>query len=219
LLGRKEMVDVLDLGAGSKVSNSRQRKISDIARSALSPTHKAQFLFRLSKHLQADHILELGTSLGLSALYMHKGCSTAKLTTVEGSPTIANLAQQYFNAEKAKIELIALPFDKALEAPSVMNNRYDLIYIDGNHTEDATDRYVNKLYDILNDKGIIILDDLYWSKGMTNAWDKLSIDNRFAFSVDLFDYGLLSKNQDHKQHESFKIIKRKTKPFSLGIWG
>jgi len=219
LLRREDIIDVIDLGAGSKVSNSRQRKVKDIAKSALSPTHKAQFLFRLCKHLQPHNILELGTSLGLSALYMHKACSKSKLTTIEGSPAIAQLAQQYFTAEKAKIELLNLPFDEALEQPIVCNAKYDLIYIDGNHTEIATNAYVNKLYDLLNDKGIMILDDIYWSNGMMNSWNKLSEDRRFAFSVDLFDHGLLIKNKNHQQHESFKIIRRKTKPFSLGVWG
>lgn len=219
LLRRDEIVDVEDLGAGSKVSKSRQRKISEIAKSALSPPHKAQFLFRLCKHLQPDNILELGTSLGLSSLYMHKACSKAKLITIEGSPAIANIAQQYFEAEKADIELLNLPFDQALETSTVKQSSYDLIYIDGNHTEVATKHYVDILYEQLNDKGVIILDDIYWSRGMMNAWYLLSTDERFAFSVDLFDYGLLIKDLNHKQRESFKIIKRKTKPFSLGIWG
>lgn len=219
LLRRDELIDVDDLGAGSKVSNSRQRKISKIAGSALSPPRKAQFLFRLCKHLQPENILELGTSLGLSALYMHKACSKAKLITIEGSSAIAKLAQQYFDAENANIELLNLPFDEALETLAVKQSNYDLVYVDGNHTEEATNRYVDILYEQLNDKGVIILDDIYWSRGMMNAWYVLSTDVRFAFSVDLFDYGLLIKDLHHKQRESFKIIKRKTKPLSLGIWG
>lgn len=219
ILRREEIIDVIDLGAGSKVSKTSKRKISAIAKSALSPPHKAQFLFKLCKHLQPKQILEFGTSLGLSALYMHKAASTARLQTIEGSAAIAQIAQSYFDAEAAPIELLNFPFDKALDLPSIKDSSYDLIYIDGNHTETATNRYVDALYKRLNDKGVMILDDIYWSQGMMNSWKKLSIDKRFAFSVDLFDYGLLIKDISHNQHESFKIIKRKQKPFSLGIWG
>jgi len=219
LLRRDELIEVVDLGAGSKVSNSSQRKISKIAGSALSPPHKAQFLFRLCRHLQPNSILELGTSLGLSSLYMYKAYSKTKLTTIEGSAAIASVAQQYFDAEKADIKLLNLPFDQALEIDELKLSNFDLVYIDGNHTEEATNRYVDVLYSQLNDKGVMILDDIYWSKGMMKSWHNLSIDDRFAFSVDLFDHGLLIKDLHHKQHESFKIIKRKTKPFSLGIWG
>ncbi len=215
LLKRNETIEVVDLGAGSKVSKSNHRKISEIAKSALSPSHKAQFLFKLCKHLQPDNILEFGTSLGLSALYMHKGCSSAKLTTIEGSPAIAKVAKEYFDAEKASINLIVNPFDVALELPELINSKYDIIYIDGNHTELATKYYVNMLYDNLNEEGVIILDDIYWSSGMINAWYELSTDDRFGFSIDLFDYGLLIKNQSHNQHESFQIIKRRKKPFIL----
>lgn len=213
ILRREEVIDVVDLGAGSKVSNSRKRKLSAIAKSALSPPYKAQFLFKLCKHLQPSRILEFGTSLGLSALYMHKACSTAKLQTIEGSPAIAQVAKTYFDAEEATIELLNYSFDDALKLPAIQNSTYDLIYIDGNHTETATNRYVDALYNSLNDKGVMVLDDIYWSSGMMNAWQKLSVDTRFAFSIDLFDYGLLIKDHFKTQHESFKVIKRKQKPF------
>lgn len=219
LLAREETIEIVDLGAGSHVSKQNKRKISDIAKTALSPPQKAKFLFKLTKHLQPQHVLEFGTSLGLSALYMHKGCSSAKLTTIEGDPSIAKLAQQYFTAEKAPISLINDSFDQALIKSDILKSNYDLIYIDGNHTEKATEKYVRVLYENLNDGGIIILDDIYWSVGMMQIWKSLATDKRFAFSVDLFDYGLLIKKQGHKQHESFKIIKRKKKPFSLGVWG
>lgn len=219
LLGRQELVEIEDLGAGSRVAKLNRRKICDIAKTALSPPSKAQFLFKLTKHIQPKQILEFGTSLGLSALYMHKGCSSANLTTIEGDPSIANLAQQYFTAEKAEINLINASFDHALVNSDILKSTYGLIYIDGNHTEKATAKYVKALYDNLDEEGIIILDDIYWSGGMKKAWKALSKDQRFAFSIDLFDYGLLIKNNKHKQHESFTIIKRKKKPFSLGIWG
>lgn len=219
LLAREESIEIVDLGAGSLVSKQNKRQIGEIAKTALSPPEKAKFLFKLSKHIQPEHILEFGTSLGLSALYMHKGCSSAKLTTIEGDPSIARLAQQYFIAEKADIKLINNSFDNALVKSDILNSTYELIYIDGNHTEAATEKYVSAVYNNLSDGGIIILDDIYWSAGMMKVWKSLSVDQRFAFSVDLFDYGLLIKNQSHKQHEAFTIIKRKKKPLSLGVWG
>lgn len=216
---REEIIEITDLGAGSRVSNKKYKSIDQIAKSALSPPAKAQILFRLCQHIQPSRILEFGTSLGLSALYMHKGCSSAKLITVEGDPAIAKLALQYFEAENADIQLINCSFDEALTKSQIKNEVFDLIYIDGNHTEKATIEYVNSLYENLNDEGVIILDDIYWSTGMMHVWKKLAIDPRFAFSVDLFDYGVLIKKPKHLKHESYTIIKRKKKPFSLGILG
>lgn len=213
MLRRDDLIEIIDLGAGSKVSNSKHKTVSQIAKSALSPDKKAQFLFRLSKHLQPQSILELGTSLGLSAMYMHKGCSSARLVTIEGSPAIARVANHYFNIEKASIELLVGPFDEVLKQSNLKNASYELIYVDGNHTKEATLRYVDILYENLNDEGIFILDDIYWSQGMTEAWKQLKADRRFAFAIDLFDFGLLVKNKDQQKIESLAVIKKKHKPF------
>lgn len=214
MLRREDKIEIVDLGAGSKVSNKRSKTVSEIAKSALSPSKKAQFLFKLVKYIQPKSILELGTSLGLSAMYMHKGCSSARLITIEGSSQIARVAKHYFDFEKAKIELIVSSFDAALDSPQLKNETHDIIYVDGNHTKEATLRYIDKLNSNLSENGFFILDDIYWSSGMTEAWKTLKKDKRFAFSVDLYDFGLLIKKKDNLSNESFTIIKKKYKPFA-----
>jgi len=214
MLRREEMLDIVDLGAGSKVSNSSQKSIAEVAKSALSPPKKAQFLFRLIRHLQPNFILELGTSLGLSALYMHKACSSAKLITVEGSPHIAHVAKHYFDIEKANIQLINASFDEAIVLPIIGEETIDVIYLDGNHTYEATLRYVKTLSKSLSDVGVIILDDIYWSVGMMKAWKELRIDNSFTTSIDLFDYGLLIKDATQNTHKTLTLIPTKLKPFA-----
>lgn len=212
MLRRDDLIKIVDLGAGSRVSNSKQKSIAQIAKTSLSTPKKAQFLFRLVKHQQPKHILELGTSLGLSAMYMHKGCSSAQLTTIEGSPEIAHVAKHYFDIEKVDIELINAPFDDALNTPVLSNNKYDIVYLDGNHTQEATLRYVDMLYDNLSDDSVIVLDDIYWSSGMTKAWKQLKSDNRFNYAVDLYDYGLLLKKINEKGHELVSVIEKRLKP-------
>lgn len=214
MLRRQDKIEILDLGAGSKVSNTKHKTVAQIAKSALSPSNKAQFLFRLVKYLQPSSILELGTSLGLSALYMHKGCSSSRLITIEGSPHIAHVAKHYFDIEKVDIDLIVSSFDDALSSTQLKNEKQDLIYVDGNHTKEATMRYVDLLYDNLTDGGIFILDDIYWSAGMTAAWKSLKEDRRFRFALDLFDYGILIKSGNKDEHESLTIIQKKKKPFA-----
>lgn len=219
LLTQDKALSYKDLGAGSKVNVKNTRTVSNLAKHSLSPPKKMEFLFKLIKHKQPKVILELGTSLGLSALYMHKACSSSKLTTIEGIASIAEIAKYYFDYEKADIDLIHAAFDDALKLEKVKQSLYDVVYIDGNHTYDATIRYVEFFRSRLSDTGIIILDDIYWSKGMSDAWKKLSRNEDFAFSIDLFDYGLLIKKENQVEHQSFRIISRDKKPWSLGLWG
>lgn len=213
MLRRDDLIKIVDLGAGSRVSNNTQKSIAQIAKTSLSTAKKAQFLFRLVKYMQPNHILELGTSLGLSALYMHKGCSSAKLTTIEGSPEIAHVAKHYFDIEKADISLINSSFDDALNSPALSDNKYEIIYLDGNHTQEATLRYVDMLYGNLSEDSVVVLDDIYWSSGMTKAWKQLKVDKRFNFAIDLYDYGLLIKKAAEEGHKSVSVIEKRLKPF------
>src|SRR3954463_3020043 len=70
LINDTRIITVTDLGAGSHVNNNRQKKISDIARNALKPPKLAQLLHRLVADLKPRNIIELGTCLGTTTLYL-----------------------------------------------------------------------------------------------------------------------------------------------------
>ena len=63
-------IPVLDLGAGSVSDNRQTRRVCDIARMAAKPPKYGRLLHRIAAHYGARQVLELGTSLGLSAAYM-----------------------------------------------------------------------------------------------------------------------------------------------------
>lgn len=99
LMDSTETVEVTDFGAGSHVdSNKKIRKISSIASSALSPAFQCEWLFRICHLYKPLTVIELGTSLGVSTLYICEGApQNARIYTLEGSSAIAALAQRHFN--------------------------------------------------------------------------------------------------------------------------
>lgn len=99
LLNSKEVVEVEDFGAGSHVSGlTKTRKVSAIGQSALSPTFQCEWLFRIAQMTKPLTIIELGTSLGVSTLYITEGSPrTATVLTLEGSKEIAALARRNFD--------------------------------------------------------------------------------------------------------------------------
>src|ERR1700755_523134 len=94
LLSDNNVITVTDLGAGSHVNNNRQKRISDIAKNALKPPKLAQLLYRLVTDLQPQNIIELGTCLCTTSLYLQKATPKAKLYTLEGDPEIAHIAAE-----------------------------------------------------------------------------------------------------------------------------
>ena len=219
LVSNDSIVEVEDHGAGSKMAKTSQRKISEIASSAVSNTEKASFLFRLVNHLKPQHILELGSSLGLSSLYMHCARRQAKIQTIEGSQSLGNIAKNIHRQVGANISVYIGTFRRILPEILTANMEIDLVYVDGHHTYEATLWHHEILVRYLSNSAILVYDDIYWSEGMQRAWQQISKDPTFSICLDLFHMGILIKNKDQKERLSEKIIKKKWKPYSLGFFG
>ena len=82
LLSDNRVITVTDLGAGSLVNNNKRKKISGIAKHALTPPKQAQMLYRLVKDQQPQSLIELGTSLGITAIYLKKAAPEAEFYTI-----------------------------------------------------------------------------------------------------------------------------------------
>lgn len=191
-----------DLGAGSKTTKKSKKRISDIAKSSSKKAKYGELLFRIAKFSEAKNILELGTSLGLGTAYLAAAKNDSKVITIEGCPNVAKVAK--LNFEKLEISNIDLKignFDNLLPKILKKNPTFDLVFFDGNHTEEATMRYFEHCLDHIHSESIFIFDDIYWSKGMKNAWEKIIAHPHINVSVDLFQMGIVffRKGQE-KEH-------------------
>lgn len=186
-------IQVTDLGAGSLVDGkAKTRSISFICQSFAKSPKLCGVLHRITRHLQPDNILELGTSLGISTMYLATAHPSAKVTTIEGCPNTAARARANFSiAGLENIESFVGDFDEILPSILKRNNRLGLVYIDGNHTYEATVRYFHTLLAKCENETCMIFDDIHWSLGMEKAWDEISNHPKVTMSADLFYFGIV----------------------------
>jgi len=202
LLADDSTISVTDLGAGSRVFKSEVRKISAIARHAGMSIKRQKLLYRLTRFHQPNSILELGTSLGLSTFAMALGHEHSAITTLEGCPATANKTKEYFNRFGVNnIEILNTDFNTYL---SGCNESFDLIYVDGNHTEKDTLRYFELLLKCIHHNSIVILDDIHWSREMNAAWKKIIANKQVTVSIDTFQWGLIFFRKEQKKQD-FRI--------------
>ncbi len=189
-----------DFGASQK---SRTVTVKELAKQHLKPARIGQILNRIIQFKKYHSILELGTSLGITSCYLANS-PNAHLTTIEGSKAVWEQAQLSFEKTKLQPKITSLcgTFDAALPEILAKNPIYDFIFIDGNHSYEATLRYVKMLQPYLSKNGLLILDDIYWSTGMTKAWKEVS--KEYTVSIDLFFIGILS-NRTEQAKEDFKL--------------
>jgi len=206
LLNDNQIIEVKDYGKGSKIFKSNSRKVSDIAKYAGVNSKKAKILLQLTRYFKPQNILELGTSLGLASAAFSLATPKTKLTSIEGCPNTATKARHYLEKHQLDtIEVITGSFENIL--PQVLHqNKYDMIYFDGNHQKEATINYFkNSLQSIHNDT-LCIFDDIHWSKEMEEAWEIIKNHHKTRVTIDLFDLGLVFfRKEQVKQNFVIKI--------------
>ncbi len=192
LLNDDRTVTVTDLGAGSHLNNNKQKRVRDIAKNALKQPKLAQLLYRLVEYMHPDNVIELGTCLGITSLYLQKAAPEATIYTLEGCPQTAGVAQQQFNTANAgNIKLTVGNFDDTLHSIIQQLPHLDFVFVDGNHQKEATLRYFEWCLPKVHEDTLLIFDDIYWSEGMKEAWAQIKAHPQVTVTVDLFWIGLV----------------------------
>ena len=124
LLSDNKEIKITDFGAGSHVDGvKKMRRIKDIARTALSPAFQCRWLFKIVQLYAPENLIELGTSLGISTLYLSEAApNKASFYTLEGAPEIANIAQSIFDAfQDQLLKSDFVRYNKKLLKPETLN--------------------------------------------------------------------------------------------------
>lgn len=171
LLRDERKIELNTFGSGSSLSSSQSKRIENIARMGISSRSQSEILVNLLKYQGSKVVLELGTSLGVNTIYLSQAKGVERVVTVDGNTDLSEIARGHFSELKLQsIEQINLDIDTFLIQ---LEETFDFIYVDANHTYDATRRYFSKALGHLSDSGIIILDDINWSSEMSKAWAEI----------------------------------------------
>ena len=170
---------------------------------------RQRLLYRVGAYFKPQRVLELGTHLGMGATALCLGAKPKCLITVEGCPETAQFTKNNFNRwsqnspDLRGIELVNNNFQDFLNKSQglqgskdskTLNNTqstFDLIYLDGHHDGPATLRYFESFKKHTHDTTVLIIDDIHWSKGMSDAWQQIIKDPRVSVSIDTFFCGFL----------------------------
>lgn len=206
LLRNNSLIQVTDFGAGSRVFSSDERKVSKIAKVAASSQKKTDLLCKISQYFQPENMLEIGTSLGMGTASLSIGNSSSKITTLEGCANTLKVAENLFHQFGLKnITTVQGNFDNTL--PEVLQkNKWDLIFIDGNHTKKSTLNYFNLSLPNCHNDSIIIFDEIHWNKEMNEAWEEIRNHKSVTVSIDIFIWGIVFlRKEQEKEHFTIRV--------------
>jgi predicted O-methyltransferase YrrM len=216
----QSLIPNIDYGAGSRSKNTAEKSIASIAKTASSSYYSCSLLYNLAAFLRPKQILELGTNLGIGSACMAAGWGQARIDTIEGNPHLVEIANKNINLLEIKnITIHEGKFSEIL--PKILKDLdpIDLLFVDGHHNGEATLEYIEMLMPNLSEKGVIILDDIYWSSDMTLAFQLLTLDPMVGTYIDLFSKGILFLDPKLNQTKGLSYVNFLMKPWRLGIWG
>lgn len=202
LQSEKTLLTIDDLGAGSRYNPEKKRTVESIAKHGISDRKYSEVLYKLILRQSSDTMIELGTSIGINTLYMALGNPNGSVYTFEGSQSLIDISQRNFR-ELGLTNIQTIQGNIDTELPIALKNvdKIDFAYMDANHTYEATIRYFQLLLEKISEHTIIAIDDIYWSKDMTKAWQEIHTMAEVSLSYDLFDMGLVFfKKNIPKQH-------------------
>lgn len=215
----RKMIPQSSFGAGSQVISKKRVTISEIGKRVAIDEGNGQLLFRLVHFLNPKYLLEMGTSLGLSAIYQAAGAQEGELISIEGSSEIAQLARQHTHGLGYKnIKILNGSFEDQL--PSAIRHfpRLDYVYLDGDHRLTPTLSYFETCLPHLHSESAFVVADIYWSGEMMEVWEQLKAHPSVTLSLDFYDFGILFFRKEQRQKEHFVLVPRWWKPWRLGFW-
>ena len=131
----------------------------------LSGHVQGRFLSMISKLVNPEIIVEVGTYTGYSCLCLAEGLKkNGKIITIEKDEEFASIAKKFFNRSKYK-EKISLLIEDATTAIENISEKIDLAFIDADKVNYS--KYYDMLFPKLKIGGLIVADNVLWSGKVT----------------------------------------------------
>ena len=166
--------------------------MSEIALYSSVPKRYGRLLAGLSSEFGGSAILELGTSFGISTMYLAAGNQEAIVYTIEGSEAVAGIAGENFaEAGLTNIKLFTGSFESILNRFEEKNVIPGLVFIDGNHRKEPTIDYFNRISGFSDENTVIVIDDIYYSHEMADAWKEIKSNERVSVTIDICRMGII----------------------------
>lgn len=206
-----------DYGASDDGMTAVQKPIPlrRITRLAASSPAQGRRLFRLAEWLKPERMLELGTSVGIGAMYLAAAAREARLLSLEGSEACTHVARANLGilGLNHRADVIQGAFSDTLPRALQSLGQIDLAFFDGHHRKVPTIAYFEQCLSHVHERSVLVFDDIYWSPEMTAAWEQIKQHPRVTFSIDCYDLAFVFFNPDMKEKQHFRLLPSAWKPW------
>lgn len=153
------------------------------------------FLNKLVHILKPKNVVELGTAVGRSALFMMLALpEDGKLVTIDKIPYIT-VDLMNFKDDPRLVQINGNTLDSNVYGQVPYN--IDLLYVDSDHNHNHVRNELMWYQPKLRNGAMVVMDDIHISSGMTELWDSLPYDKIDVGShIHSSGFGIFQFNQN-----------------------
>lgn len=187
---KKDNILLKELGAGP-AGDHKVTVSAYFRKTAISDTYGA-LLLKIVEHYDIKQVIECGTGLGISAYWMSQAANQPAIVSIEGNkPLVDQTDSMLKHHSLSHVKLIHGSVDEQLPLLAKQITSNTLIFLDANHTREATLRYVEQIIPHVSNDTILVLDDINYSEAMYEAWRSIIQHPRVTLSINLWRLGVI----------------------------
>lgn len=183
------------------MATNQPSNIKTIARKHTSLPYCCRVLFKTIHHYKPKTILELGTTFGVTTIYAATAALDRKVFTTDASSSILNVAKENFKLlGVANIHAITDDYSNALDQIEAQSIQCLII-----NPAAVTALDANAVVHLIAEKGMVIVTDIQNTEAQL-FWKSLQETTQMSLSIDLFQMGIIWKNNEVKAKQSHTLI-------------
>lgn len=179
----------------------QNRSIGEIVkRESIRPKHGA-LLFRLTNYFKSKNILQIGTTMGLSTLYLTSYATGLRCIALENVPEFATIARQAFAKEgRNPIDLRIGNYKDLLPQALHDINSLDFVFFNTLYEQHNNLWLFNECMKYAHNDTVFVFEGIKANRKMREFWNEICACPEVTVTLDLYSLGIVLFNKKlHKQ--------------------
>ena len=168
----------------------------------LESTKIYEFIFRLANYAHPQTILEIGTSVGASSVYLSCSRKNARFITVDKNSPANTLAASLFKNYSGNIDFRFGDVSALVSGAISELDSLDFLFLHaGDYPLNAVQSMFEECISKSNAGSVFLIQDIHKSSALKNWWKEIQLDERVGITFDLYDFGIIFFDRKKiKQH-------------------
>lgn len=151
---------------------------------------RGKLLFRMTNFFRPSDILEIGSSWGVSSLYLRLADRLSRLTVIEPAAEVCDFAESLFGEMGVTAEFVREDYETFL--PGYFERDVERLYIVVNRLPKSHYKVLPGLLDAVLDRpSLLIIDGIRRNGAVKEWWESLVKDERVRVTIDMKHVGFV----------------------------